>query len=234
MNRLVHKLGLALVLALAVPSSRAGEVIDRLVASVDSTPILQSDWDEAVAFEALQQGRLISSFTENDRREVLQHLVDQRLIQAQIGDSQIAAAEEREITKSLDDLRKLYPQATTDEAWRSLLQTYGLDQETVRRKTTAQLEALRFINLRLRPESRIARADVESYYKNNYVPEVQKRGEKPEELTVVSPKIEEILRQQRMATLLTNWLQELHNHADIRWIVPSAAPAAQAANREVQ
>ncbi len=234
MKRRVHQFGLMIFLAMALPWARAGELIDCLVASVDASPILQSDWDQAVAFEALEQGKPNSSFTEKDRQAVLQQLVDQQLLRAQIGESQIAAAEEREIANGLDDLRKLYPQAKTDEAWHTLLATYDLDEDAVRKKMTTELEIARFINLRLRPESRVARTDVESYYKTTYVPEVEKRGAKPEEFSAVSQKIEEILRQQRLDTLLTTWLQELRGHADIRWITPAATPSSQPANGGVQ
>jgi len=232
MKILVAILVFAVLVAVAPPRACAGQVIDRLVASIDAVPILQSDWDEAVAFEALQQGRTIDSVNAAERRAVLERMVDQQLLRDQLGDSQIAAAEEREISKALDDLRKLYPAATSDDAWRRTLAAYGLTESSLRQKIRSQIEVTRFINLRLRPESRVARADVESYYNTTYVPEVQKRGEKPEELAAVSQKIEEILRQQRMDTLLSNWLQDLRSHSDIRWISPAHEGATETAAGE--
>jgi len=42
----------ALAMALAAPSA-AGPVVDRVVANVNGHVVLQSDWEEEVAFEAL-------------------------------------------------------------------------------------------------------------------------------------------------------------------------------------
>ena len=212
------QLVLALALALAAPHAFAGVVIDRLVASVENVPILQSDWDRAVAFEALQQGRTVTSFTTTERRAVLDRLVDQQLLRLQMGDENTAAPEEHEIQNQLAQIRGSYADAKSDDGWRKVLSGYGLDEATVRDKVARQLQVMRFVDLRLRPEAHVQREDIESYYIHTLVPEVEKRGEKPESLTDVSPKIAEILRQQRMDALLTAWLQDLRDHTDVHWI----------------
>ena len=54
------RLAVALLLcAVALPAAWAGEVIDRIVATVNGHIILQSDWDEALCYEALLSGRAI-------------------------------------------------------------------------------------------------------------------------------------------------------------------------------
>ena len=63
-----------------VPAAPAGEVIDRIVATVNGHIILQSDWDEALSYEALLSGRAVSLFTDEDRRAVLDRLIDQELL----------------------------------------------------------------------------------------------------------------------------------------------------------
>ena len=73
------RLAVALLLcAVALPAAWAGEVIDRIVATVNGHIILQSDWDEALCYEALLSGRAISFFTDEDRRAVLDRLIDAR------------------------------------------------------------------------------------------------------------------------------------------------------------
>ena len=218
MRAFVTKFGLALMLAIAVPHAFAGVILDRLVASVENTPILQSDWDRAVAFEALQQGRSIASFTGEERRAVLDRLVDQQLLRLQMGDENTAAAEEREIAEQVDQIRASYPAAKSDEGWHQFLAGYGLEESVVHDKVARQLQVMRFVDLRLRPEAHVQREDIETYYVHTLVPEVEKRGEKPEALNDVTPKIEEILRQQRMSTLLAAWLQDLRERTEIRWI----------------
>lgn len=228
MKTLIAKLGLAVLLAFTPTVSYAGVMLDRVVASVENAPILQSDWDQAVAFEALQQGRTVASFTGEERRTVLERLIDQQLLRQQMGDENIAAAEDREISKEIQQIRSSYPQAKTDDAWHSLLAQYALNESELHERVAHQLQVIRFVELRLRPEAHVRRADIESYYKDTLVPEVEKRGGQPESLADVSPKIEEILRQQRMDALLTAWLQDLRDHTEIHWIdrQPGAAESA--------
>lgn len=233
MRALFAKLGIAVLLAFVAGRAQGGVVLDRVVASIENTPILQSDWDRAVAFEALQQGKAIASYTGEERRAVLDRLVDQQLLRQQMGDENIAAAEDREIAKQIEQIRSNHPRANSNDAWHELLAQYGLNESQLREKVARQLQVMRFVELRLRPEAHVQRADVETYYKDTLVPEVEKNGGKAESLANVFPKIEEILRQQRMDTLLTAWLQDLRDHTEIHWIgAKPDSPGSAIANSE--
>ena len=80
--------------AFILPAARAGEVIDRIVATVNGRIILQSDWDEALCYEALLNGRSLADFTDDDRRTVLDRLIDQELLQAQMKSARFLPASE--------------------------------------------------------------------------------------------------------------------------------------------
>lgn len=228
MKTLSLKAGVLILLVVAACRGYAGKVVDRLVASVDNVPILQSDWDQAVTFEALEQGRTADSFTAKERRGVLDRLVDQQLLRSQMGDENTAAAEDREIAKQVEKIKDLYPEAKTDDGWHQVLVRYDLDPAFVTQKVARQLQVMRFVELRLRPETRVARADVEDYYKGTLIPAVRSRGEKEESLAELYPKIEQILRQQRMNELLTTWLHDLRDHSDIHWLgVDASEPLEQ-------
>lgn len=232
MKRHLAQLGFALAILLVAGSSFAGEVLDRIVATVENAPILQSDWDKAVALEALEDGTRIESFTAEERRQVLDRLIDQELLREQMGDDSIAEAADREIDKQLEKIRAEYPQAKTEDDWKALLARYGLDEQYLREKVARQLQVMHFVDLRLRPEAGIDRETVETYYTQTLVPEVQKRGERAENLAKVYPKIEEILRQQRIDELLGSWLQDLRAHTEIHWMEPPTPEAAPVANAE--
>jgi len=62
----------------------AGEVIDRIVATVNGHIILQSDWNDALCFEAVLVARPVEQFTDADRRAVLDRLIDQELLGEQM------------------------------------------------------------------------------------------------------------------------------------------------------
>ena len=62
MRTLSHFVGILLLGGLAV-SAYAADVIDRVVATVNGHVILQSDWDDAVRFEAFVDGRPLDQIT---------------------------------------------------------------------------------------------------------------------------------------------------------------------------
>ncbi len=107
-----------------LPSSRrpdAGEVIDRIVATVNGHIILQSDWDEALCYEALLNGRALNQFTDDDRRAVLDRLIDQELLGEQMKSASFQHASEPEAAARVAEARKQYPEAATDEGWQAVL-----------------------------------------------------------------------------------------------------------------
>ena len=79
-DRTITLLALALLLSafLFAPTNAAADVIDRIVATVNGHIILQSDWDEALCYEALLTNRTLAQFTDDDRRAVLDRLIDVR------------------------------------------------------------------------------------------------------------------------------------------------------------
>src|ERR1700730_19102905 len=85
-----------LIAALSFPAATAGEVIDRIVATVNGRIILQSDLDEALGYEALLNNRNLSQFTDDDRRSVLDRLIDQELLRGQLKSADFKHASEAE------------------------------------------------------------------------------------------------------------------------------------------
>ena len=104
-----------------LPLAHAGQVIDRIVATVNGHIILQSDWDEALSYEALLNGRALNEFTEDDRRAVLDRLIDQELLAEQMKSANFKHASEEEAEARVAEARKQYPDAATDEGWQSVL-----------------------------------------------------------------------------------------------------------------
>ena len=114
---------------IVVPRSAAegsSEVIDRIIATVNGQVILPSDWDEALCYEALLSNRSLAQFTDDDRRAVLDRLIDQELLHEQLKSSEFPHATEAEAAGQIAGARKLYPEAATDEGWQALLAKYGL------------------------------------------------------------------------------------------------------------
>src|ERR1700690_845462 len=110
-----------ILLSIALVSvALGGQVVDRVVANVNGHVVLQSDWEEEVAFEAFEGGRSPDSFTTAERQAALDRLVDQELLREQVRPSQPAPSEQ--VAARVAEVRKLNPDCTTDERWRATLQ----------------------------------------------------------------------------------------------------------------
>jgi hypothetical protein len=206
---------LSLLTLLAAAPAFAGEVIDGVVASVNRQPILRSDWDEAVAFEAFMRQMPLGQATNTDRVLALQHLIDRQLLKAQMGDESYLLPSDEALQQDIARLRAQLPQGSDEAAWQRLLAAYGLDQQSLQQHLRSEVQTMKFIEVRLRPTVHVERDDIESYYKNQLLPDLQKNGGKAVALDEVRSKIRELLVQQRIDELLDAWLHNLRQQADI-------------------
>ncbi|HET9407149.1 MAG TPA: SurA N-terminal domain-containing protein [Candidatus Sulfotelmatobacter sp.] len=210
---------------LFIQLSFAGEVIDRIVATVNGRIILQSDLDEALSYEAVLNGRTPNQSTEDDRRAVLDRLIDQELLREQMKSADFKHASETEATARVAEARKQYPEAATDDGWSALLGKFGLTEKDLVSHVQQQIDLLRLVDARLRPSVQIDSKTVEDYYREKFVPQLTQAGAPEVALSDVSGKIRELLTAQRVNELLVSWLQTLRSESEVR--VPGAAPSIQ-------
>ncbi|MGE5204365.1 MAG: hypothetical protein ACM3PW_02040 [Chlamydiota bacterium] len=212
-------LQIGMVLALAGTTLFAGDIIERVVATVNNRPILQSDWDEEVRYEAFVNHRPLSSLTAADRKAALDRLIDQELLRQQIKQDEeegLMKSAPTHVEKRVQEIRQQYPEAEKETVWRGDLQKYGLREQDLERHVALQARLERLINVRLRPTIHISHRSIESYYQQELLPELHKAGVKDVPLVEVSPKIEELLTQRRMNELLAAWLHDLRSQSDIK------------------
>lgn len=194
----------------------AGDVIDRIVAVVNGHIILQSQWDENVAYEALINHWPPKVITIEQRKAALDRLIDQELIRQQSRPADFHSATAAEVDRRLSDLRHQYPGITDDAGWNALLTQYGLIESDLRGNLANELDELRTVDAHLRPGLQIDSRSVESYYREKLLPELRAKGSEQVPLADVAPKIKEILAQQKMNDLLIGWLRSLRNVSTIR------------------
>jgi len=230
-NSTVMVAALALLIgAPSLPAAMAGEVIDRIVASVNGRIILQSDLDEALSYEALLNNRNLSQFTDDDRRSVLDRLIDQELLREQLKSADFKRTTDAEAAAHVSDARKQYPQAATDTGWQSVLERYHLREKDLLSHVQQQLDLMRLVDARLRPTVQIDSKTIEAYYREKFVPQLRQSGSSELPLSDVSARIRELLTEQKVSELLVSWLQTLRSEGDVRipGIALSAAEGEQA------
>jgi peptidyl-prolyl cis-trans isomerase SurA len=206
------------------PQRGSAQVIDRIIATVNGHVILQSDWDEALCYEALLTNRTLAQFTDDDRRAVLDRLIDQELLREQMKSADFPHATDAEVAARVADARKQYPQATSGDAWQALLAEYHLAENDLLAHVRQQIDVMRLVDARLRPAVEIDSKSIEEYYRDQFVPKLKQSGASEVPLAEVSAKIRELLTEQKVSELLVSWLQTLRSEGQVR--IPGVTPSA--------
>jgi hypothetical protein len=216
---------LALLVSAVAPAQTAGnEVIDRIVATVNGHIILQSDWNEALGYEALLSGRPLSQFSDDDRRAVLDRLIDQELLGEQMKSSFFQHASDADAAARVADARKQYPEATTDNGWEGVLDRFRLREKDLISHVQQQIDLMRLVDAHLRPTVQVDSKSIEAYYRDKFVPQLKASGAPEVPLPDVSGKIRELLTQEKVSELMVSWLQQLRVEGNVS--VPGASTSA--------
>lgn len=210
-----------LLAAICMVAAARAEVIDRIVAKVNGHIILQSDLDDALRYEALMSGRPLDQFTAEDRRAVLDRLIDQELLDEQIKSATFQHASAAEATARVAEARKLYPEAATPEGWQALLKSFQLNEQDLIAHVQQQIDLTRLVDARLRPQVQIDWKSIEAYYRDKFVPQLKEAGASEVPLSDVSGKIRELLTEERVNQLLVSWLQNLRSESKVT--IPDAS-----------
>ncbi|HKN34154.1 MAG TPA: SurA N-terminal domain-containing protein [Terriglobales bacterium] len=205
-----------LVILVTTACAHAGNIIDRIVATVNGHILLQSDWDEAVSYEALVNARALGPIAVEDRKAALDRLIDQELIRQQVHPTDFQQPSVADIDRRVDEIRKQHPEAVDEITWKAALQLYGLSESELRDKVESELEQMRMVDAHLRPSVQVDTPSVQAYYRDKLLPELRASGAKEVPLVDVAPKIKELLAQQRMNDLLITWLRSLRAESSIR------------------
>jgi hypothetical protein len=203
-----------ILLAIALPAT-AGDILDRIVATVNNHIILQSEWQDAVRYEAFVAGRALDQVQAADRKTALDHLIDQELLREQMRSSGFPHAGSEEVEKSLQEIRKRYA-ADAEAGWDAALKRYGLTEQELKKRVALQVDLLGLVDSRLRPNVVIDSKSIESYYNQELLPQLRQSGAQQVPLAEVTPKIRELLTQQKMNQMLVAWLQDLRSGSQIR------------------
>src|SRR5262249_29215096 len=146
---------------------------------------------------------------------VLDRLVDRSLLEQQMVHSGPLDPSPEELASQVKEIRDKIPGAATDEGWKSILSSYGLTPADIDIHVISEFQVLRYVDLHFRGLVRVDRTDIQAYYLETFLPEMQRRGAPVPPLAQVYDKIEKILASRRMDEMLEEWLQTLRAQAHI-------------------
>lgn len=207
---------LAAAFALVASALPAQQVVDRIIATVNSSPITQRDCELQLRYEALVEGHPLSSAVPP---EVLDRVIDQELVRQQMKGQDLSVPAS-EVDGKVEQIRR--QTADGDSAWRAALAKYGITEGEVRDRVAVQLAVLHFVEQRLRPSVHVDAKAVEAYYRESLLPQLRQRGAAEVPLPEVEGKIEEVLAQRQMDQALSTWLQDLRRQAAVRILLPGS------------
>lgn len=213
--------GILAVLLLVSVVLRAGEVLDRMVATVNGHVILQSDWDEELRFECFMSGHPLPDISVDQEKAALERLIDQQILREQMHVMDLKPAPAEKIEKQMETLKADQRGQHAGESWQTALRRYQLTDRIIENHVAAELEQFQLIDTRFRPSIQVSAAEVERYYRQQLVSKLPPSD--VVSLTEAAPKIREILTQEKMNQLLNSWLETLRSQAQIR--VTSANPS---------
>ncbi len=207
--------------------THAGVLIDRVVAVVNGDVVLESDVEEERRMSAFQP---ISTPEGNATRErAIERLVNRRLLLQQAKLQPQHAVTEGDIDVQIDQLKKEIPackaaHCETAAGWAKFLADHGVTSNEVRAHWRERMETLQFIEVRFRAGIRISQAQIKDYYDKTMLPEYARQKVKAPPLEKLSDRIQEVLLQQQVSGLLSDWLKSLRAQGTVQLVQDGADP----------
>jgi hypothetical protein len=195
-----------------------GAAVDRVVAIVNDELILDSDVDQERRFAALlPYGEASGPY---NRDAAIERLINRDLIlqqsELQPGNEITMAA----AAADLDAVRKALPMCKefhceTQAGWDRYLATEGFTEQSLTRLWRQRMEVMAFIELRFRMGIKISPQDIQTYYEKTMLPQYAAQHVTPPPVKSISSRIQEVLLQEQVSNLLTDWLESLRAQGSV-------------------
>ena len=178
---------------------RAQEVIDRIIARVETDIILLSDVRQLSHYQAFLDGKAQSD------ADVLNRLIDQWIVRNEAGVARFPQPSEDDVNRSIERLKRSF---STPEEFESRQKQSGITDDEIRRFVRAQLYLSNYLDSRFRPSIQIDEKAVDDFYKTRVVPRAESRGQTPPTLENARDFIQEALVQRAINEQADRWLKE--------------------------
>lgn len=168
------------------------EVTDRLLVLVNRDVITESDVRWALALDPEIQPLDLSA---ENRRAMLERLIDQRLLLQEAEKLPRNEPTEEEITEHLN--KEIIAKFGSNDKFVERMKKVGLEQAMLREIVRRRLEILKYVDFRFRSFIFIKPEDIETYYRNTIISEAARKG-------LGAPELEDKLRSDIEARLIND------------------------------
>jgi len=196
------------------PASGGGaQTIDGVAVRIEDDILTESEVRELAAFQQLVEGRA------KERPDLIRELADQWIVRGEANTAKFPHPSHEDVERAYAQLAKQVP---SPEEFRARCAALGLTPAAVRRMLELQLYLSRFIDFRFRPAAQVDDNQVETYYNEEFAPQLKARGQEVPPLGSVADTIREVLIQRAINDRATKWLDETRARLKIDIEAPGA------------
>ncbi len=178
---------------------RAQDVIDRIVARVETDIILLSDVRQLNRYQVFLDGKAQSD------EDILNRLIDQWIVRSEASVARFPQPSDEDVDRSIQRLKRSF---SSPEEFQLRQKNSGLTEDDIHGFVRAQLYLSNYLDSRFRPAIQIDEKAIEEFYKNRVVPRSESRKQTPPTLENARDFIQEALVQRAINEQADRWLKE--------------------------
>ena len=176
---------------------------------------MESDVRELAGFQELVDGHSKS------RSEVIRELAGEWIVRGEADGARYPRPTNGDIENAY---KRLAGQFASPEEFQKRMATAGLSEAAVRRMLGQQLYLSRFLDYRFRPSAQVDQKQIETYYSEEFAPQLKRRGEPVPPLDEVADTIREVLVQRAITDRANQWIDETRAGLKIDVIADGSQP----------
>jgi hypothetical protein len=200
---------------LAAGCVTAQQVVDRIVAKVETDIILMSDIQQLARYQTFLDGK------PQTNQEILERLVDQWIVRSEANVARFPQPAEEEVTRSFERLKRSF---SSPEEFEERKKLSGLSDDQIREYLRAQLYLSNYLDSRFRPVIQIDEKAIDDFYQKRVVPRAESRGQTPPPLDKARDFIQEALVQRAINEQADRWLKESRARVRVELLFDEKAP----------
>ncbi len=177
----------------------AQEVIDRIVARVETDIILLSDVRQLSRYQAFLDGKAQSD------ADILNRLIDQWIVRNEASVARFPQPSDEDVSRSVERLKRSF---ASPAEFQERQNQSGISDDEIRRFVRAQLYLSNYLDSRFRPAIQIDEKAIDDFYRTRVVPRAESRGQTPPTLENARDFIQEALVQRAINEQADHWLKE--------------------------
>ncbi|HEV2420211.1 MAG TPA: hypothetical protein VGS59_00755 [Candidatus Acidoferrales bacterium] len=180
-------------------SSQHAAEIDGIAARIGNDVLTDSEVRQLEGYQKLVEGQA------QDRAKVIDELVNQWVVETDALASKFPHPTASDVSLEFQTLLKQFP---SREQFQARLAQIGLTQDQVRQVIEQQLYYVRFLDYKFHAATQVTAAQIQSYYQQDFIPQLQKRGVTVPPIGQVEAQIQQLLTQEEINEKAAQWLEE--------------------------